>query len=144
MTEMTTDRPTRLWNQMALLAPGLAVAGIVMFFVTNSLMDSHGAQAQKACHSLPVAGSAFVSAYASVLLSVAAMVTCVVVCRTAGRRGWKVTASPQGVLAVVACCLAGFALCFQAIMLYAVYDEAGSHWACEGAAALHGVLTVLR
>jgi hypothetical protein len=141
--EMTMARPAHPWNRVALLPPGLTVAGIMMFFVTNSLMGSHGAQQQKACHSLPVAGPVFAAAYASVLLSVAAMATGAVFFRAAGRQGWRVTASVQGVLVVVACCAAGFALCFQAIILYAVYDENGSHWECEGASVLHSVLAFL-
>ena len=133
--------PGPRWRRWVLVAPGLAVVGVVLLVATALLDDRHGRRAAALCHQLPLPWTLFATAWSSLVCGVAAAVVCGLFFRTARRAGQQGAECWQGTLAVCICVGNALALLFEAVAVYGVHAEAGEpYWSCAGARALASVL----
>jgi drug/metabolite transporter (DMT)-like permease len=131
--------PTAGWRRKVVIAPALAVFGVLLVVCAAVLDDRHGKRASALCHHLPVPWTLFVLAWASLLCGLAASVLCALFFRAARRDGRRGTESWQGTLAVCICVAGALPLLFEAMAVYGVHAEAGeAYWSCAGAAGLLG------
>jgi len=139
--ELEVVLPGARWRRGVLLAPGLALVGVVLLVVTALLDNRHGKQAAALCHHLPVPWTLFATAWTSLVCGVAAAVVCVLFFRAARRAGQQGAECWQGTLAVCICVGDVLALIFEIVAVYGVHAEAGEpYWSCAGAPALTAVL----
>ncbi|MBY8876884.1 hypothetical protein [Actinacidiphila acidipaludis] len=133
--------PGPRWRRWVLVAPGLALVGVVLLLATALVDDRHGERASALCHHLPVPWTLFATAWMSLVCGVAAVVVCVLFFRAARRAGQQGAECWQGTLAVCICAGDALALLFEAVAVYGVHAEAGEpYWSCAGARVLGAVL----
>lgn len=136
--------PTARWRRQVLIAPGLAMLGVLLLIAAALVDDRHGKRAAAVCHQLPVPWTLFALAYAALACGLSAIAVCSLFFRAAARDGRRGAESWEGTLALCICVLNGLPVVFQALVVYGAHAEAGeAYWRCSGRQILSGGVGVL-